>query len=70
MDEMVNRVASQVGISEDMARQAVSIVVNYLKSSLPEPVADQIDAVLAGQGVSQTAGEATKGLGGMMGKRK
>lgn len=70
MDEMVNRVASQVGISEDMARQAVSIVVNYLKSSLPEPVADQIDAVLAGQGISQTAGEATKGFGGMMGKRK
>ncbi|NLG52024.1 MAG: DUF2267 domain-containing protein [Chloroflexi bacterium] len=64
MDDLVNRVSSQVGMSGDMAEQAVSIVVNYLKQKLPGPVAGQIDDVLAGQGSSQGMGEKIKDVFG------
>ena len=58
MDELVKIVATKVGISEEQARQAVEIVLKYLKEQLPEPMAGQVDAVIDGD---------LSGLGDLMG---
>jgi uncharacterized protein (DUF2267 family) len=68
MDEIVKQVAERAGISEDVARKAVEVVVAVLKERLPAPVAGQIDAALSGSGGSDAGGLA-KGLGGLLGKR-
>jgi uncharacterized protein (DUF2267 family) len=67
MDEVVKLVANKVGISEAQARQAVDVVVSFLKDKLPEPIAGQIDAALTGKlgGLGDLAG----GLGGLLGKK-
>ncbi|MFO7323668.1 MAG: hypothetical protein DIU68_018220 [Chloroflexota bacterium] len=61
MDELVKLVASKTGLSEDLARTAVNTVLDFLKQRLPEPLAGQIDSVIAGGGAS------TGGLGGILG---
>ena len=67
MDELVKMVSKKTGISEALAKQAVEIVVNYLKRKLPAPVASQIDGILGG-GTSQVA-DVAKGLGGLLKKK-
>jgi hypothetical protein len=67
MDELAKLVAKKTGISQDQAKQAVTIVVDFLKKKLPAPLAGQIDTVLAGGGVSP---DLVKGLGGLIGKKK
>lgn len=62
MDELVKQVAQKTGITEDQARQAVTVVVNYLKQKLPAPIAAQVDGALSGQG-------AAGALGGLFGKQ-
>ena len=72
MDELVNQVASRTGISQDQAREAVQMVVDFLKSKLPAPIAGQIDTVLSGNTLgdaAQQAQQALSGLGGMFGKK-
>ena len=66
MDELVKQVAQKTGLSQDQARAAVQVVVDYLKKKLPAPVAGQIDTVLQGGG---GLADAAKGLGGMFGKK-
>ena len=58
MDELVKMVASKVGISEAQAKQAVEIVLKYLKDQLPDSMAGQVDAVIDGD---------LSGLGDVMG---
>ena len=60
MDELIKLVSQKTGISEAMAKQAVEIVVGFIKEKLPAPIAGQIDAVIGG-------GDLTGGLGGIMG---
>jgi len=67
MDELVKMVSKKTGISEALAKQAVEIVVGYLKRKLPAPVASQIDGILGG-GTSQVA-DVAKGLGGLLKKK-
>ncbi len=67
MDELANLVAKKTGISQDQAKQAVTVVVDFLKKKLPAPLAGQIDAVLAGGGVSP---DLVKGLGDLISKKK
>jgi hypothetical protein len=67
MDELVKLVADKVGISEDQAQQAVVLVMGYMKDNLPEPMAGQIDSVLAGE-LSQM-GDLVDSLGGLLGKK-
>lgn len=66
MDELIKMVSSKVGISEAQAKEAVEIVIGFLKDKLPSPVAGQIDAVLEGD--MDVGGVAGK-LGGMFGKK-
>jgi hypothetical protein len=69
MDELVKLVSDKVGISEDVAKQAVEVVVGYLKDKLPAPVAGQIDGLLGGAGGAKELGGLSKGLGGLLGKK-
>ncbi len=66
MNELVKMVSKKTGLSEEKAKIAVDLVVEYLKGKLPAPVAGQIDSVLGGGGAM---GDVAKGLGGILGKR-
>lgn len=63
MDELVKLVSSKVGISEDQARQAITIVVNFLKERLPAPIAGQVDGVINNPGLAGA-------IGGLFGAKK
>jgi hypothetical protein len=65
MDELVKMVSDKVGISEAQAKQAVEMVMGFLKDKLPEPIAGQLDAALEGDvsGLGDVAG----GLGKLFG---
>jgi uncharacterized protein (DUF2267 family) len=67
MDELVKMVSKKVGISEAQAKQAVEVVLGFLKDKLPAPVAGQVEAALTGDlsGLEDLAG----GLGGLFGKK-
>jgi len=65
MDELVKLVAGRVGISESQAKQAVEMVLDFLKHKLPEPLAGQIEGVLEGD-MSGLA-DLTGGLGSLFG---
>lgn len=65
MAHLVNLVSERAGISEGSAETAVRTVIDFLKDRLPAPIASQVDSVLAGG----SAGDALKGLGGMLGKK-
>lgn len=67
MDMLVNQIVQRTGISEDQARQAVQMVVGFLKDKLPAPVGSQLDAVVSGQGAGGIANQAQQGLGGIGG---
>ncbi len=62
MDELVNLVSQKVGISPDQARQAVTVVVNFLKERLPAPIASQVDNVINNPGIAGA-------IGGLFGKK-
>lgn len=70
MDELVKMVADKVGIPEAQAKQAVEIVLSFLKDRLPESMAGQVDAVIDGDlsGLGDL-GDLAGGLGGMFGKK-
>ncbi len=63
MDELVKLVVQKTGISEDQARQAVNVVLNFLKERLPAPIASQVDGVINNPGVAGA-------LGGLFGGKK
>ncbi len=65
MDELVKLVAKKAGVTNEQAKAAVETVISFLKKKLPAPVAAQIDGVLAG-GLP----DLSKGLGGVLGKKK
>jgi uncharacterized protein (DUF2267 family) len=66
MDEIVKMVSEKTGLSEEMSKQAVEMVLDYLKDKLPAPIAGQIDNFLDGDG-GGLADMAQKGLGGLFG---
>lgn len=71
MEELIQLVSQKTGLPQEIAKLAVETVVGYLKTKLPQPLAMQIDSVLAGGGVAGTLGglgDLTKGLGGMFNK--
>jgi hypothetical protein len=66
MDELVQLVSQKTGLSEEMSKQAVEVVVNYIKHRLPDPIAGQIDKLLEGGEIGDL-GDLAKGLGGLLG---
>ncbi len=65
MDELVKLVVAKTGIPEAQAKQAVEVVLGYLKEKLPAPIAGRLDDVLEGG----SAGDVLGGLGGLLGKK-
>ena len=66
MDEVVKLVSEKTGLSEEMSKVAVEVVLNYLKGKLPEPIAGQLDNILEGGGLGDL-GDLAGGLGGLLG---
>jgi uncharacterized protein (DUF2267 family) len=69
MEELVNLVAQKANISPDQAKQAVQVVLGYLKDKLPAPVASQVDGLLAGGGSGASVSDVSKSLGGLFGQK-
>jgi len=73
MDELVDLIVKETGLSEDMARKVVDTVINFLKEKLPEPIAGQLDNFIDGQAgnidLDQVKGM-LGGLGGLFGGKK
>jgi hypothetical protein len=59
MNELVNVVCQKTGLDEAKAKQAVDVVLGFVRNKLPAPLAAQVDKVIGGDG------EASKGAGGM-----
>ena len=69
MEELIKQVSSRSGISEAQARDAVNTVLGFLKDRLPEPLADQVDNVVAGGGgVVGSLGDIAGKVGDIFGK--
>ena len=49
MDEIISKLVQQLGLSEEMAKQAVELVLEKLEDILPEPIGDQLEAILNGE---------------------
>jgi len=67
MDELVRMVSERTGIPEDTARNAVQVVLGFLKDRLPAPIAGQLDAIIGGSG-GDAAGGIAGGLGSILGR--
>lgn len=74
MDELINAVVQKTGMSREDAQKAVLVVVDFLKSRLPAPIAGHLDAFLSGGASGELntleaeAGNLIKGkLGGLFG---
>jgi uncharacterized protein (DUF2267 family) len=66
MEELIKQISQKTGISEDQARQAITMVADFLKQRLPAPIAQQIDGLLSGGGMP----DLSKGIGGIFGGNK
>ena len=69
MDELIRQISQKINVSEDQARQAVEMVVGFLKHKLPPSVAGQVEAVAKGGNVD-LAGDAMKQVGDLFGGKK
>ncbi len=66
MDDLVNAIKDKAGISEDQAKQAADVAVNFIKDKLPDNLADKLDGIISGDGGG--AADMMGKLGGLMGK--
>jgi uncharacterized protein (DUF2267 family) len=65
MNELVTLVAQRTGLSQEDAQKAVEAVIDVLKQKLPAPLANHLDAFLAGD-ISNTVGEFGTAAGEML----
>ena len=66
MEELIRQVTERTGISHEQAQTAVTTVLGFLKTRLPEPLAGHLDGFLGG-GAGAAGGDALSGLGGAAG---
>jgi hypothetical protein len=52
MEELVKLVSQKTGLSEEMSKTVVNIVINFIKEKLPAPLAAQVDGLLNGGGLN------------------
>lgn len=68
MQELIARIASSAGISEELAQTGVKIIVNFLNKEAPEDKMGQLFEALPGLSDLLEGGESGGGmLGGLMG---
>ena len=46
MKELINVIVQKTGISEENAQKAVQVMLGFLKTKLPTPIASQLDSFL------------------------
>jgi hypothetical protein len=68
MNELVKLVQQKAGVSEDVARTAVTTVLDFLNSRLPPQISGQLDSLISGN-PAQGLGDVAQGLGGMFDKK-
>jgi len=69
MDQLVQQIAAQTGLTTDQAREVVQTVVSYIKEKLPAPIAAQVDGFLNNQIADDIAQQAISGIGGLFNKQ-
>ena len=73
MQDLVNRIASQLGVSPDMAASAVGIILNMFKSVLPAELLEKLMAAMPGaadmaaQAPADGGADVGGGLGSLLG---
>lgn len=69
MQDLIIRIAEKAGISEDIARQAASIIISFLAKEGPDSqVGKLLDAIPGARDmVSESGDEASSGGGGLLG---
>jgi hypothetical protein len=67
MDEVVKQIVERTGLPEAQARMAAEIAFNFIKSKLPEPLASQVEGVLAGQAAMDAVSKGLEGFGDLFG---
>ncbi|MEZ5046814.1 MAG: YtxH domain-containing protein [Chitinophagaceae bacterium] len=61
MQELINKIMSEVGLSSEQASKTVSTVVEFVKSKVPGPLAANIESMFSGNKV-ETGAEKEEGL--------
>lgn len=61
MNEIVNLLQQKTGMSQEMAQQAVQIVLSHIKSKLPASMAGGLESLMGG-----ASGAQAEGGGGIM----
>ena len=68
MDELIAQIASNVGIDEDLAKKAVTIILNFLNKAAPEDkMSELLDAMPEARALITDEGGGGMFGGGMMG---
>nr|WP_321463309.1 DUF2267 domain-containing protein [uncultured Cohaesibacter sp.] len=70
MDQIIARIASAAGISEELAETAIRIILDFLSKEAPEDKMTMLIEALGAQELMESVGEAESGgglLGGLMG---
>jgi len=68
MDELIKMIVQRTGISEEQAGEIANIVLEFIKSKLPGPIASQLDSLISGEG-GGVLGTITGALGDLFGKK-
>lgn len=70
MDDLISKLQEKAGLTADQAKQAISTMVDHVKSKLPESLHGNIDSMFSGfmDKAGTFAGEAKEKLGEMGGK--
>ncbi len=74
MEELIRLVSQKTGLPAEASKLAVETVLQFLKTKLPQPIAAQLDSLIAGGGAGGLAGglgqvgDLAAGLGGMFNK--
>lgn len=69
MDELTAVVVQKTGLPAEQVRPVVEAVVSELKRRLPEPLAAQVDGLLASPAAGDALDQAGQMLGGLFGKK-
>ncbi|HMN72397.1 MAG TPA: DUF2267 domain-containing protein [Rhodoblastus sp.] len=65
MEELIQRIVAATGVDEGVARQAIGLILGFMKKHAPEgPVGDLINAIPGG---AETVAESADAGGGLMG---
>lgn len=67
MNELLQLVMEKTGLSEDIAKTVIEIVVNFIKDKMPGPIASQLDGLLQGGEMPDMTDMLSQGSGGIGG---